>query len=130
MNHKSTLAFALTKLATLIVAASVVLTAGSVQAAAAHKNPASENGHHPPSGHSNWGHDLSPGKYRVKITPAPDESGDPTVQFSILHNPYGDDFNPPYEEVVVLTKASMVDLRAPAVSTELIPSSGDDHKAS
>ena len=67
----------------------------------------------------------------MKITPASDESGDPTVQFSILHNPHGDDFNPPYEEVVVLTvQASMVDLRAAAASTELIPSSGDDHKAS
>ena len=37
-DESQTLAFALTKLATLIVDASVVLTAGSVQAAAAHKN--------------------------------------------------------------------------------------------
>lgn len=67
----------------------------------------------------------------MKITPACDASGDPTVQFSILYNPYGDDFTPPYDEVVVLTvQASMVDLRAPAASTELIPTSGDNNKAS
>ena len=67
----------------------------------------------------------------MKITPTSNGSGDPTVQFSILRNPYGDDFNPPYDEVVVLTvQASIVDLRAPAASTELIPTSADSNKAS
>jgi hypothetical protein len=67
----------------------------------------------------------------VKITPASNGSGDPTVQFSILYNPYGDDFNPPYDEVVVLTvQASMVDLRAPAANTELIPTSDRNNKTS
>jgi hypothetical protein len=55
----------------------------------------------------------------------------PTVQFSILYNPYGDDFNPPYDEVVVLTvQASTVDLRAPAANTELIPTSDCNNKTS
>jgi hypothetical protein len=132
MNRKLTLSLVLTTLATLIVTASVMLGASSAQAATPHNNnkvvktsinlrTATQIGNTT----------LSPGKYRVKIIPASDRSGDPTVQFSILYNPYGDDFNPPYEEVVVLTvQASMVDLRAPAASTELIPTSGDDNKAS
>ena len=67
----------------------------------------------------------------MKITPASNGSGDPTVQFSIFRNPYGDDFNPPYDEVVVLTvQASMVDLRAPAANTEVIPTSDRNSKAS
>lgn len=131
MNHKSTLAFALTTLATLIVAASVVLTADSAQAAIAHSNKVLKTTISLRTATQIGNTTLSPGKYRVKIRPASDVSGDPTVQFSILYNPYGDDFNPPYDEVVVLTvQASRVDLRAAAATTELIPTSGDDHKAS
>jgi len=130
MNRKSKLSFALTAVATLIVVTTVILTIGSAQAATAHNKvvkttvmiqTATQIGNTT----------LSPGKYRVRITPPSNESGDATVEFSILHNPYGDDFNPPYDEVLVLTaKASMVDLRAPAASTELIPTSGDDSQAS
>jgi hypothetical protein len=130
MNRKSTLLLALKTLATLIVAATVVLTSGLAQAAAAHnKRPVKTNISLRTTtqiGNTT----LSPGRYRVKITPASDASVDPTVQFSTLHNPYGDDFNPPYDEVVVLTvHASMVDLRAPAASTELIPASTDSNSA-
>jgi len=133
MNRKSKLSLVLTALATLIVTASVMLTASSAQAATAHNNnnkvvkttiilrTATQIGNTT----------LSRGKYRVKITPASNGSGDPTVQFSILYNPYGDDFNPPYDEVVVLTvQASMVDLRAPAANTEVFPASDRNNKAS
>ena len=74
---------------------------------------------------------LSPGKYRVKITPATNGIGDSVVQFFRLYSQYGNDFNPPYDELLVLTvNASIVDLRAPAASTELVPASDDINKAS
>jgi hypothetical protein len=131
MNRKSILSLVLTTLATLIVTASVMLGASSARAATAHNNKVVKTTINLRTATQIGNTTLSPGKYRVKIMPASDRSGDPTVQFSILYNPYGDDFNPPYDEVVVLTvQASMVDLRAPAASTELIPTSGDDNKVS
>ena len=131
MNRKSTLSLLLTTLATLIVTATVMLGASSAQSATAHHNKVVKTTIKLRTATQIGNTTLSPGKYRVKIISASDRSGDPTVQFSILHNPYGDDFNPPYDEVIVLTlQASMVDLRAPAASTELIPTSGDDNKAS
>jgi hypothetical protein len=131
MNRKSALSLVLTTLATLIVTANVMLGGSSAQAATAHNNKVVKTTINLRTATQIGNTTLSPGKYRVKILPASDRSDDPTVQFSILHNPYGDDFNPPYDEVVVLTvQASMVDLRAPAASTELIPTSGDDNKAS
>jgi hypothetical protein len=130
MNRKSTLSLVLTALATLIVTASVMLTASSAQAATAHNNKVVKTTINLRTATQIGNTTLSPGKYRVKILPASDRSGDPTVQFSILYSPYGD-INPPYDEEVVLTvQASMVDLRAPAASTELIHTSGDDNKAS
>jgi hypothetical protein len=127
MNRKSIVSLVLTTLATLIVTAGVMLGASSAQAATAHNNKVVKTTVNVRTAIEIADTTLSPGKYRVKITPPSDSSGDPTVQFSILHNPYGDDFNPPYEEVVVLTvQASMVDLRAPAASTELIATSGDN----
>jgi hypothetical protein len=131
MNRKSTLSLLPTTLATLIVTSSVMLGATSAQAATAHNNKVVKTTINLRMATQIGNTTLSPGKYRVKVMPASDRSGDPTVQFSILYNPYGDDFNPPYEEVVVLTvQASIVDLSAPAASTELIPTSGDDKKAS
>ena len=131
MNRKSTLSLVLTALATLIVTASVMLTASSAQAATARSNKVLKTTIHLRTTSQIGNTTLSPGKYRVKITPASSGSGDPTVQFSIAYNPYGDDFNPPYEEEVVLTvQASMVDLRAPAASAELMPTSADSNKAS
>ncbi len=131
MNRKSILSLVLTTLATLIVTASVMLGASSARAATAQNNKVVKTTINLRTATQIGNTTLSPGKYRVKIMPASDRSGDPTVQFSILYNPYGDAFNPPYDEVVVLTvQASMVDLRAPAASTELIPISGDDNKAS
>jgi hypothetical protein len=131
MNRKSTLSLVLTALATLIVTASVMLTASSAQAATAHNNKVVKTTINLRTATQIGNTTLSPGKYRVKILPASDRSGDPTVQFSILQNPYGDDFNPPYEELVVLTvQASLVDLHGPAASTELVPASGDHNEAS
>jgi hypothetical protein len=131
MNHKSTLAFAPMTLATLIVVASVMLTADSAQAATARSNKVLKTTIHLRTASQIGNTTLSPGKYRVKITPASIGSGDPTVQFSIAYNPYGEEGFPPFEEEVVLTvQASMVDLRAPAASTELIPTSADNNKAS
>jgi hypothetical protein len=131
MNRKSILSLLLTTIATLIVTASVMLGASSLQAATAHNSKIVKTTVNVRRAIEIADTTLSPGKYRVKITPPSDSSSDPTVQFSILHNPYGDDFNPPYDEVVVLTvQASLVDLRAPAASTELVPASGDDNKAS
>jgi hypothetical protein len=131
MNHKSTLAFALMTLATLIVVASVMLTADSAQAATARSNKVLKTTIHLRTTSQIGNTTLSPGNYRVKITPASSGSGDPTVQFSIAYNPYGEEGFPPFEEEVVLTlQASMVDLRAPAASTELIPTSADSNKAS
>jgi hypothetical protein len=131
MNRKLTLSLVLRTLATLIVTASVMLGASSAQAATAHNNKIVKTTVNVRTAIEIADTTLSPGKYRVKVTAPSDSSSDPTVQFSILHNPYGDDFNPPYDEVVVLiVQASMVDLRAPAASTELIPTSGDDNKAS
>ena len=129
MNSKSKILLTGT-LATLIVTASVILTAGSAQTAPRQNDKVLRTTISLRTATQIGNTTLSPGKYRVKITPASDASGDPTVQFSILHNPYGDDFNPPYDEVVILAvQASTVDLRAPAVSTELIPTSGDNNKA-
>ena len=131
MNHKSTLAFAPMTLATLIVVASVMLTADSVHAATGHRNKVLKTTIHLRTASQIGNTTLSPGEYRVKITPASSGSGDATVQFSIAYNPYGEDGFPPFEEEVVLTvQASMVDLRAPAASTELIPTSADNSKAS
>ena len=131
MNCKSTLSLVLKALATLIVTASVMLTASSVQAATAHNNKVVKTTINLRTATQIGNTTLSPGKYRVKIMPASDRSGDPTVQFSIAYNPYGDEGFPPFEEEVVLTvQASMVDLRAPAASTELIPTSADNNKAS
>jgi hypothetical protein len=131
MNHKSTLAFALTTLAALIVVASVMVTVDSAQAATARSNKVLKTTIHLRSESQIGNATLSPGKYGVKITPASSGSGDPTVQFSIAYNPYLEEGFPPFEEEVVLTvQASMVDLRAPAASTELIPTSADNNKAS
>ena len=131
MNYKSTLAFALMTLAALIVVASVMLTADSAQAATTHSNKVLKTTISLRTASQIGNTTLSPGKYRVKITPASSGSGDPTVQFSIAYSPYGNDGLPLYEEEVVLTvQASMVDLRAPAASTELIPTSADNNKAS
>jgi hypothetical protein len=131
MNRKSTLSLVLTTLATLIVTATVMLTASSAQAATVHNNKVVRTTISLRTATQIGNTTLSRGKYRVKITPASNGSGDPTVQFSILYSPYGDDFNPPYDEVVVLTvQASMVDLRAPAANTELIPTSDRNNKAS
>ena len=131
MNSKSARLLLLTTLITLIVTASVMLGASSVNATTAHDNKVVKTTLNLRTAIQIGNTTLSPGKYMVKIVPASDRSGDPKVQFFTLHNPYGDDFNPPYEEVVVLTvQASMVDLRAPAASTGLIPTSGDDNKAS
>ena len=130
MNRKSILSLLLTTIATLIVTASVMLGLSSAQAATAHNNKIVKTTVNIRTAIKIADTTLSPGKYRVKITPPSGSSSDPTVQFSILQNPYGDDFNPPYEEVVVLTvQASLVDLRAPAASTELVPASGEDNEA-
>jgi len=129
-NRKSPLSLILTALATLMVMASVILTASSAQAARGHNNKVVKTTINIRTSTKIGNTTLAPGKYRVKITPASDASGDPTVQFSILHNPYGNDFSPPYDEVVVLTvQASMMDLRAPTAGTELILTSCDNNKA-
>jgi hypothetical protein len=130
MNHKSTRAFALTTLATLIVAAGVILTADSAQAATAHSNKVVKTTVSIRTATEIGNTTLGPGKYRVKITPASDGSGDPTVQFSIAYNPYGDETNLNEEAVVLTVQASMIDLRAPAANTELILTSDDSQKAS
>ena len=130
MNRESTLSLVLTALATLIVTASVMVTASSAQAATAHNNKVVRTTISLRTATQIGNTTLSRGKYRVKITPASNGSGDPTVQFSILYSPYGD-VNPPFDEVVVLTvQASMVDLRAPAANTELIPTSDRNNNAS
>jgi hypothetical protein len=99
MNHKSTLGIR-THEARHIDCRCKCRSYGRFSASGSRaQNPACENGHHPSERPPKLGTRLSPGKYRVKITPASDESGNPTVQFSILHNPYGDDSNPPNEEV-------------------------------
>ena len=131
MNRKSILSLLLTTIATLIVTASVTLGPSSAQAATAHNNKIVKTTVNIRTAIKIADTTLSPGKYRVKITSPSDSSSHPTVQFSILQNPYGDDSNPPYEEVVVLAvQASLVDLRAPAASTGLVPASGDDNEAS
>ena len=131
MNQKSTLAFALMTLATLLVVASVILSADSAQAATARSNKGLKTTIHLRTASQIGNTTLSPGKYRVKITPASSGSGGPTVQFSIAYNPYGEEGFPPFEEEVVLTvQATVVDLRAPAASTNLIPTSADNNKAS
>ena len=72
---------------------------------------------------------LSPGKYSVKIAPASDGRSDPTVQFSIVSNTYGDELAPYQEEVVLTVQASITELAAPATTTEMILSSSDGNKA-
>lgn len=129
MNCKSTLSLVLTAIATLVLAVSVMHTASSAQAATAHNKKAVKTNISLRTATQIGNTTLSPGKYRVKIKPASD-AGDPTVQFSILYNPYGDNFNPPYDELVVLTvQASTAELRAPAASTELF-TSGNGNMAS
>lgn len=129
MNRKSTLSLALKTLATLMVAASVMLAAGSAQAGTAHNHKVVKTTITLRTATQIGNTTLSPGKYMVKITLPSDASGDPTVQFSILQDSYaGDDVT--YDEVVVLTlQASIVDLHAPAASTKLIPALGDNNKA-
>src|ERR1700739_1015443 len=130
MNRKSQLSFALMALAALMGAASVILTAGSAEAATAHSKKGVKTTAKVRTGTEIGNTTLPPGEYRVNITPASDGSSDPTVQFSAAYNPYGNEGFPPYEEVVVLTvQASMVDLRAPAARTELIFTQGDSTKA-
>jgi hypothetical protein len=87
MNSKSKISFARTMLAALIVAASVILTGGSAQAATAHSNKVVKTTISLRTAIQIGNTILSPGKYRVKITPASNGSGDPTVQFSILTTP-------------------------------------------
>ncbi len=130
MNRKSILSLVLTTLATLIVTASVMLGASSAEAATAHNNEIVKTTVNVRTAIEIADTTLSPGKYRVEITPASDSSSDPTVQFLIVYNPYGDENNPPYEEEVALTvQASKKDLGAPAARTELILTPGDSTKA-
>jgi hypothetical protein len=130
MNRKSTLSLLLTTLATLIVTATVMLEASSAQAATAHNNKVVKTTIKLRTATQIGNTTLSPRQYRVKITPASDASGDPTVQFSILYNPYGDETNLNEEEVVLTVQASMKDLGAPAANTELTPTSDPNNKAS
>jgi hypothetical protein len=128
MNSKSKLLMTGT-LATLIVTASVILTAGSAQTAPRQNNKVLRTTISLRTATQVGNTTLSPGKYRVKITPA-SASGDPTVQFSIPYNPYGDETNLNEEEVVLTAQASMKDLSVPAANTELIPTSDRNNKAS
>jgi hypothetical protein len=131
MNRKSILSLLLATIATLIVTASVMVGPSSAQAATAHNNKIVKTTVNIRTAIKIADTTLSPGKYRVKITPAFGQFQPSDSTAFDLSNPYGDDFNPPYEEVVVLTvRASLVDLRSPAASTELVPASGDDNEAS
>jgi hypothetical protein len=128
MNRKSTLSLALTTLATSMVAVSFMLAAGSAQAGSAHNHKLVKTAITLRTATQIGNTTLTPGKYRVKITPTADASDDPTVQFSILPD-YDDELNPTYDDVVVTVQASTVDLTAPAARTKLVPASGDNNKA-
>jgi len=128
MNSKSTNLLTGT-LATLIVTASVILTAGSAQTATRQDNKVLRTTISLRTATQVGNTTLSPGKYRVTITPA-SASEDPTVQFSIPYNPYGDETNLNEEEVILTVQASMKDLSVPAANTELIPTSDRNNKAS
>ena len=131
MNRKLNVSLVLIALAILIVTTNVIFVASSAHAASSHTKKDVKTTIRLRMATQIGSTTLPPGKYTVKITAASDASDNSTVQFSILQNPYGDDFNPPYDEVVVLSvKASVMELGAPAASTELIPTSGDNNKAS
>jgi hypothetical protein len=140
MNRKSTLSLALMILAASIVATSLMLPVGSAQAASPdHKVVKTTISVRTSTQIGNM--TLSPGTYRVRIMPESDATGHIMVQLSILGSADVDDSNPTYEETVVpiptqdevavlMLKTSTVNLPAPAASTRLIPTSGDNNKAS
>lgn len=130
MNSKSTFSLALIALAMLIVMTSAILTTDSAQAATAHNKTIVKTTVRLRVATQIANTTLSPGKYKVKIVPASNGSGDPTLQFSIGYNPYGDETNPDEDEIVLTVQASTVDMRTPAARTELISTSADNNKAS
>jgi hypothetical protein len=126
MKEKSTLAFMLTTLATLVIVAAVMLTAGPAYAAT---RPAMEVVKLKVGAPTEvGGQTLEPGNYKVNIIPDSSDASDPTVQFSeVVEDDYVAEGLSPYAEQVLLTVQSSVrDLGAPAARTELIPSSADN----